>query len=406
MRILQVVGRFDPVRCGVAHYTARLADGLAAADLTVAVASPAPAAESVVPLLPIRAPRWDLPAIVDLLKISYKWRADWLHLQFAPGSFRWSRAPGLLPVLSHLVPRSPRIAVTVHEYGGWPLRAPRPFARLVDALGRLGERAGLVDRELLTLLSLSDLSIVTNRAHRQAIARASARLAARLHLVPIGPNVGPELVTDQDRASSRRALGVAPDRLVVVCFGFVHPVKGIETLLAAMQVCRASWPGALLWIVGGIESLVLRGAEADDYERRVRWLIRDLGLEGSVELTGYLPDREAALRLRAADLAVLPFNRGVTLKSGALVTCLRFGLPVLATLGGDLADLRHGEQLWLVPPKNPLALAAALCLLAADPSLRNRLGRAGTEAARGFDWALIARRHRELYADPRAGATD
>jgi glycosyltransferase involved in cell wall biosynthesis len=141
----------------------------------------------------------------------------------------------------------------------------------------------------------------------------------------------------------------------------------------------------------------LRGAEAADYERQIRARIADLGLADNVVLTGFLPDADVARRLVAADIAVLPFNRGATLKSGTLIACLRFGLPVIATQGGQLGELRHGDSVWLVPPRDSSALAAALRALSADPERRRRIGAVGATIATQFDWTTIAARHRELY---------
>jgi len=147
-----------------------------------------------------------------------------------------------------------------------------------------------------------------------------------------------------------------------------------------------------------VHSLALRGEEADAYEAKIREMIDELDLGDVVEVTGYLPDTEVAYRLRAADLAVLPFNHGVNLKSGSLITCLSYRLPVLATTGGgDFSGLRHGEGIWLVPPRDPVALAEAFGHLASNRSLRERLAAGGEAMSSEFSWARIAQRHLDLY---------
>jgi len=397
MRIVQVVGAAAPEKCGVTHYTLRLVRELSAAGVETTIASQPSAVATPVPVQPIGSGDWGLSALVELLKMSRGWRADWLHLQYAPGSYRRRRSVALLPLLARLAPGSPRIAVTLHEYGGWPLRPPRPFAGVANGVLSLLERAGWFDREALTLLSLSDLPTVTNPDHLRVIQQCSPRLAARLRVIPIGPNVGPEAAVEADRPAARAALGVPEGCCVAVFFGFVHPVKGIETLLDAMQRVRAVRRDVRLWIVGGVHSLALRAAEADVYEEKIRGMISGLDLSDVVQFTGYLPDADVARRLRASDLAVLPFNHGLTLKSGSLITCLSFGLPVLGTTGGAVSPLRHDESIWLTPPRDPAALAAALLILASDPARRNRIGGAGAVVGAEFDWPSIARRHVELY---------
>jgi len=218
-----------------------------------------------------------------------------------------------------------------------------------------------------------------------------------VRIIPIGPNVTPDLTSATTREEARAILGIPGDRFVAVFFGFVHPVKGIETLLVAMRSVRLTRPDALLWIVGGVESLALRGREAQAYEEKIQRMIAELGLAEAVDFTGFLSDPAVALRLRAADLAVLPFNRGATLKSGALITCLSFGLPILTTSGGDLSDLHHAESAWLVPPRDPSSLAKAVYQLAQAEGVRRRIGAAGETVAKRYRWSSIADQHRQVY---------
>jgi glycosyltransferase involved in cell wall biosynthesis len=218
--------------------------------------------------------------------------------------------------------------------------------------------------------------------------------------VPIGPNVGPD-AAPEDRTTARRALGVAPDRFVLAFFGFVHPVKGIETLLRALARAREARPDLLLWIVGGVHSLALRGDEANGYEATIRALIGELGLADIVTMTGFQPDSEGGAGLRAADLAVLPFNHGATMKSGTLVTCLSYGLPVLTTGGPEGAGLGPGSGAWVVPPRDPAALSEAILHLAADADLRRDLGRAGLSASETYGWSRIVEEHRRIYLEDR-----
>lgn len=56
-----------------------------------------------------------------------------------------------------------------------------------------------------------------------------------------------------------------------------------------------------------------------------------MGLDRRVHLTGYLAAERASAYLTGSDLGVLPFNHGVTGKSGALLAMLAHGLPIVAT---------------------------------------------------------------------------
>jgi glycosyltransferase involved in cell wall biosynthesis len=397
VRILQVVGTFAPERCGVAHYAARLSTELVRNDVEVAIACGSASTSTALPLHLVRSFPGSALGLVNLLRSARQWHADWLHLQYAPGTFDCRRTVTLLPVIARLAPGRPRIAVTLHEYGGWPVRLFSPLNEVADRVLGYVEQRGWLDREAGGLVGGSDLVIVTNPDHVDAVRARSAALAKRLTVIPVGPNVPASEVTDTQRAEARNKLGVPDGRFVLLYFGFVHPVKGIETLIRSVARARRAIPGIALWIVGGVHSLAMRAAEADGYERLVRQLIAELDLAEHVELTGYLPDDQVATRFAAADLAVLPFNQGATLKSGSLITCLSFGKPTLTTLGGDLESLVHGENVWLVPPRHPSGLAEAICHLAGDDAARNRLAGGARLVARQFAWSDIARRHLALY---------
>jgi len=410
MKVVQVVGELQPERCGITHYAVRLAQELASQGVTSALASlPNEGVDDGtygVPFLPIQRAVWDFNALRQLIRGARAWGADWIHLQYAPGSYDRRRVVALLPLVRRLIPDAPRVAVTMHEYGGWSIAAPGILGTLANRAFGIGERFGAFDREGLALLSCTELAICTNRNHHRTITSRSPSLGERLQVVPIGPNISPAAAPEPSKGLARLRLGVPRDQVIGVYFGFVHPVKGIEYLLRAMVKARKTQPNLRLWIVGGVHSLALRGAEADTYEATIRSSIAELGLSDVVDFTGFLPDDEVARRLQAADFAVLPFNHGATMKSGTLISCLAFGLPILTTEGGDLGTLSHGEHVWLVPPRNVDVLAGALDTLAGGPELRHRLSAAGHLASLDCDWSTIACRHRELYGDPECRNTD
>lgn len=139
-----------------------------------------------------------------------------------------------------------------------------------------------------------------------------------------------------------------------------------------------------------VESLAPRGEQAADYRHKLQTLVANLGLTGQVHATGYLPEAEASHSLAGADVGVLPFNGGVTLKSGSLLALLAHGLPVVATRHGppDPA-LAGGCLVRLVAPRDVEGLATALTQLLADAAARARLGAASRTFTRDVYRALL-----------------
>lgn len=389
--VVMVSGDHRPRLDGVADYTERLAEALRARDVDVTVftaAAPDPG-ELRAGAVDATGPLGWTAAGTRRAAVALRAAApDVVHVQFAPSAFGWHGQIGLLPAL--IGPGGPPLVTTLHEYAWWawpPLLAP--IERALRPIRTLAERAGAVDRESVLLVPRSRALVVTNGAHRAALAARFPDAAPRTAEIPIGPNV---------RAARTAAVPATPaGGATVAFFGFVHPVKGVEVLLEAVARQRRERPGLRLVVVGGFESLALAAGEAAAYRGRVEALADDLGLAGAVALTGFVDEAEVTRHLAGADVAVAPFHAGATRKSGSLLALLAHGLPVVAT-AADPPDRALAAAALTVSPRDPVALAAAIGAVLDDPALAARLGAAGRALADAeHGWPAIADRHLAVY---------
>lgn len=397
MRVAFLPGSFRPDRCGVSHYTARLMAELGARGVECQVMTTGAAARyHDRPEVLGATVGWGPAMLASLPAALHRLDPDILHIQHAAGSFDFRRAIfWLVPALRLAGWRRP-VAVTTHEYGWWEWR-PRLAGWAWRRLGPWGEAQGLWDREDFALLTGADAIIVTHDDAAKALAARLPQLAPRVEAIPIGPNI-PLLAGDvgQARQALRERFGWAPSTLVVVYFGFVHPVKGLETLLAAFRRVLDGEPQARLLLNGGVESLALNGDQAERYQEKILALIHDLGLDDQVRLTGYLPDELISEHLAGADIGALPFNAGVTAKSGSLLAMWAHGLPVVATRPIEaMPQLKWAAR--LVPPRDAGALVAVLLELLGDTAARRELAGRGRAVAADFAWPAIAERHLAIY---------
>jgi glycosyltransferase involved in cell wall biosynthesis len=286
----------------------------------------------------------------------------------------------------------------VHEYGWWEWEPRGVPPRAVEVLKTWGQRRGVWDREDGFLLTGSEVLLTTNTHAETSITERLPWLSSRMHRVPLVANVDTAPVRrDEARDEARSRCGWPPDAEVVAYLGFLHPVKGIESLLKAHKEVLKRRPKARLLLVGGAESLAL-GDEADWYWNKLQTLVGELGLDGTVEMTGYVPEEDASRLLSGADLGVLPFNEGVTLKSGTLLALFAHGLPVVATRPDPPEpDLVDGRLLRLVERRDVAGISVVLSELLADASQRARLGEAGRIYTRNLSWSAIAERHEQVY---------
>jgi glycosyltransferase involved in cell wall biosynthesis len=163
--------------------------------------------------------------------------------------------------------------------------------------------------------------------------------------------------------------------------------KGVDLLLQGWAASRTS-PATRLEIIG------------DGRMRGPLVALRDrLGLAGSVEFVGQLPQQECAGRLRQADVLILPslYECGGAVVLEAMAT----GLPVIATDWGGPADYLDESCGILVPPTSPDAfirgLTGAIERLDSSPGLRLEMGRAALRRVAAFDWEAKVDRILEVY---------
>jgi glycosyltransferase involved in cell wall biosynthesis len=118
------------------------------------------------------------------------------------------------------------------------------------------------------------------------------------------------------------------------------------------------------------------GSLAEALARRVR----ELGVQESVELVGYVPVDDGLGRVYGGADAFLhvSWTEGVP---QVLVEAAAAGLPIVATaVGGVTATV--GDAALLIPPGDAEAAAAAVCEVLDDALLRERLIRRGAALAR------------------------
>lgn len=165
------------------------------------------------------------------------------------------------------------------------------------------------------------------------------------------------------------------EALDLVCVGRLTPQKGQLLLVEAFAtLVKEGFTGRLV--------LAGDGELRADVEQRVR----ELAIEGRVEITGWLDEAQVAERLRAARCAVQPsFAEGLPV---VLMEALALGRPVVSTYVAGIPELvRPGENGWLVPAGDVDALAEALRQVAG--ASEERLAAMGTAGR-----ARVAERHR------------
>lgn len=367
---------------GVGAFTQELAKALAAAGheihiITDRQARPATGQRRVRDLLKpvsldfaqlhpvIRHWRWSSAATIVDIVLHHE--LDVVNIQYQAAAFNMrSPAVNLLPWRLKGVAKT---VVTFHD-----LRVPYLFPKA----GRLRETA------VQFMARQASGIIATNPADLQQL---TATIQTPVCQIPIGSNI---TISPPDRAevsAIRAELGVAEGDRLLGYFGFLNESKGADTLLRALVQLDERHQ---LVFIGG------QTGSSDPGNNRtflagLRHLITALGLDERVHWTGFVPDERVSAFLHAANVMVMPYRDGVSLRRGTLMAVLAHGRSLITTTPtSPTPELVHGENVWLVPPDEPTALAAAVRIVLADESLPSRLGEGAVKVADLFTWDKIA----------------
>ena len=170
------------------------------------------------------------------------------------------------------------------------------------------------------------------------------------------------------------------------------PWKGHETFIRTVRLLRDRLPDLIAVIAG--EDMF---GEHGDYQASLHTLASELGLLNTIRFLGHRDDMASLM----ADCDVLavpshgePFGR-VALEAMAV------GRPVVGTTGGGLSEvIADGHTGFLVPQRDPQAMADAIASLLADPALRRSMGEHARHRVRRL---FTADRHaaavQQLYTD-------
>ena len=376
MRIVLVCPSYQPqeAACGVGDYTRFVAEELARQGEEVVVFCSTDYrgdSEGGVTVRPIFE-SWSLDEAKRLVASPELADADILNIQYTPVLYGRRSGFRMLPALSRLYRRVARSVVTYHSLSG-----------------------GAATSKLwaLWLLVTAHHGIAANEEVTSMVRSRVTSLAHRIVEIPIASSVTVAAAGDAELDAERRSLEVPDDGYLLVHFGLIYPGKGLETLFAAFATVVDELPSARLAIVGETRE------DCRDYEAHLNEIVAEHGLDQHVRWAGKVDTDRVSRILQASDLYVVPYDAGVSIRRSTLMAGLAHGIPVISTISElPSAYLRDGDNVSLVPPRDPAALATRIVGLLRDPSRTAQLAAGACELGRRFTWPEIVRETRGLFS--------
>lgn len=246
---------------------------------------------------------------------------------------------------------------------------------------------------------------------------------AKISLIPLAVNT--EVFRPLDRSEARRVIGQAEEDFLIVYVGRVLPRKDIRTIVRALALLkRGGSPGTMqtseeergeweeqgepedhkslpssqhlkLLIVGG--ETALPDALATPEIGELQALASELGVLENITFCGNQQQERLRYYYSASDVVVTtPWYEPFGLTPLEAMAC---GRPVIGSdVGGisyTISDTRTG---FLVPPRDPAALADRLAFLRARPAVREQMGIAARQRVeQHFTWPTVAMHTAALY---------
>jgi glycosyltransferase involved in cell wall biosynthesis len=229
----------------------------------------------------------------------------------------------------------------------------------------------------------ADRLVVISEAVQEYLERRVGIAKGRAEVIPYGLPAAPRRGT----TSIRRELGLTTEPLLLNV-GRLVPQKGQTYLIDAMPEVLRRVPDCHLAIVGHAE---------DGYAGALQRRIVEQGLQARVHLLGYRDMGTDAMA--EADVFVFPsLWEGFGL---AVIEAMQAGLPAVCSDTGPLRQIVvEGETGYLVPPRDPAALAGAILRILESPRDAERLaGEARRRAHETFGLEPMVQKTHRLYAE-------
>jgi glycosyltransferase involved in cell wall biosynthesis len=190
---------------------------------------------------------------------------------------------------------------------------------------------------------------------------------------------------------ARQYLGIEPDVPVILFFGQIKKVKGLQYLIQAFRQVVDQCPTA---------RLVIAGPEWKESFASYMALISELNLaDRIITRIEYVPDEEVGYYFSSADVVALPYTEAY--QSGVLYMAYSFAKPVVASAIGGLAEVvEDGVTGLLVSPADVNQLSNSLLAFLKDKQRSRTMGERGQMLVETkFGWPEIARKTAAVYAE-------
>lgn len=194
-----------------------------------------------------------------------------------------------------------------------------------------------------------------------------------------------------DRASARDRFALPPAARVILYFGQIKDVKGVDVLLRALPKVTTRFPDAVLILAGN--------PRKSDFSR-YQALIDQLDIAAFCRThIRYIPTEELPYFFAAADVVALPYRR--IYQSGVVLLAMSYAKAVVASDLPGFTDIIEADVSgYIFERDNPDSLGDTLCRALASRDTREAVAGNGLARVRDhYDWDHSGRDTARLYEE-------
>ncbi len=238
------------------------------------------------------------------------------------------------------------------------------------------------------IYKLTDLILTHNEFSKTEILRLNNFNLPKIKIVPHG-NYIPFINIQKDKFVSREKLGIPKNKKVLLFFGMIKKVKGLEILLKALAKVKEKHTDI---------SLLIAGKEWENDFGPYQEIIDKNNLQDFCFLhTKFIPNVDVAHYYCASDLVVLPYKK--IYQSGVLMMALSFEKAVLVSNLPPLKEIiTDNENGFLFETDNDEDLARKINFILEDKEQLEKVIQKGFKLIKSkYNWEKIGSKTKEAY---------
>jgi glycosyltransferase involved in cell wall biosynthesis len=237
----------------------------------------------------------------------------------------------------------------------------------------------------------SRLVVMSHRARQILLHQLSVpddRIDVIAHGIPDVPFVDPNFHKDQFGLEGRK---------VLLTFGLLNPLKGIEYVIRALPAIVEAFPDVMYVVLGATHPALVR-REGERYRHQLEREAERLGVSAHVAFHNrFVELRDLRQFLGASDIYVTPYLNEAQVTSGALAYAFGCGKAVVSTPYWHAEELLANGRGVLVPFRDAPALAEAVIGLLGDEVRRHAMRKRAYLLGREMIWSRTAQGFLESF---------